>query len=168
MITRKLHITILSVVLLAAVAAYAAITFHTGPSFSIENFDLVTTGDLSGLGGAATVIVTASGFGSGNCINPGDNQPPAWENIPLTASGSQTVHPRAGRASVDVTSAPSFANPCHRHWTPVLTSITYTSARIQVIASGSQVFDQTYSLAGSNGTGTCTATSPATVQCTVQ
>src|SRR6266567_467877 len=72
-------ITTLLVITLAAVAAYAAINFKTGPNFSIpiSTFNLLTTGELSGLGGAAHVTVDAAGMADGQCTNKGGTLVPA-------------------------------------------------------------------------------------------
>jgi hypothetical protein len=51
---RTRTITTVFVITLAAVAAYAAINYKSGPTFSISTFDLVTIGELSGLGGTSS------------------------------------------------------------------------------------------------------------------
>src|SRR5260370_21849796 len=135
------------VIPLAAVAAYAAINYKSGPTFSISSFDLITTGQLSGLGGSAHVTVDAVGTASGTCTNKGGNLVPV-QGATVDASGSQTVRPDAnGRANFSVTAAPVATNPCpNGNWTFDITSVTYTSATVSVSTSGKQSRGDTFSL----------------------
>ncbi len=154
-------ITTLLVIALAAVAAYAAINYKSGPNFSINNFDLITTGQLSGLGGSAHVTVDAVGTASGTCTNKGGNEVPVHAAT-VSASGSQTVRPDAnGRANFSVTAAPEATNPCpNGNWTFDITSVTYTSATITVSTGGNQSRVDTFALTS------CTANDPNVVTCT--
>ena len=155
-------ITTLVVIALAAVAAYAAINYKSGPNFTISNFDLITTGQLSGLGGAAHVTVDAVGTASGSCENKGGNIVPVHAAT-VSASGSKTVPPDGnGRANFSVTAAPQAnPNPCpNGNWTFDITSVTYTSATVTV-TSGSQSLVNVFTLSG------CTQNEPTVpVTCT--
>src|SRR5439155_6770184 len=136
------------VITLAAVAAYAAINYKSGPAFSISSFDLITTGELSGLGGAAHVTVDAAGSASGSCTNKGGTTVPVHAAT-VDASGSQTVSPDAnGKANFSVTAAPQAnPNPCpNGNWTFDITSVTYTSATITVSTGGHQSRVDTFAL----------------------
>ena len=132
--------TTVLVIALATVAAYAAINYKSGPTFSISTFDLITTGQLSGLGGSAHVTVDAAGTASGSCENKGGNIVPVHAAT-VDASGSQTVRPDAnGRANFNVTAAPQAnPNPCpNGNWTFNIDSVTYTSATVTVSTGGNQ------------------------------
>jgi hypothetical protein len=152
------------VITLAAVAAYAAINYKSGPTFSISSFNLITAGQLSGLGGSAHVTVDAVGSASGTCTNRGGTVVPAQADT-VSASGSQTVRPDAnGRANFSVTASPDAANPCpNGNWTFDITSVTYTSAIVSVTTSGNQSRVDTFALTNCTQTDpsqpvTCTAT----------
>ena len=152
-------ITTLFVIALAAVAAYAAINYKSGPTFSISNFDLITTGQLSGLGGAAHVTVDAVGTADGTCTNKGGTTVPVHAAT-VSASGSTTVSPDVnGRANFTATAAPQAnPNPCpNGNWTFDITSVTYTSATVSVSTSGKQALTNTFQLTN------CTATDPTQV-----
>src|SRR5260370_5738956 len=136
------------VIPLAAVAAYAAINYKSGPTFSISNFDLITTGQLSGLGGSAHVTVDATGTASGTCTNKGGTTVPVHAAT-VSASGSKTVPPDGnGRANFSVTAAPpANPNPCpNGNWTFDIDTVTYTSATVSVSTSGSQSLVNTFTL----------------------
>jgi hypothetical protein len=136
---RTRTITVLAIVL-AAVAAYAAINYKSGPTFSISSFNLITTGELSGLGGAAHVAVDAVGTASGTCTNKGGTTVPVHAAT-VDASGTATARPDAnGRANFSVTASPvANPNPCpNGNWTFDITSVTYTSATISISTGGSQ------------------------------
>ena len=156
-------ITTLLVITLA-VAAYAAVNFKSGPNFSIpiSTFSLFTTGELSGLGGAAHVTVDAKGTADGSCTNKGGNLVPV-QAATVGASGSQTVSPDGnGKANFMVTSNPvASPNPCPSgNWTFDITSVTYTSATVNVSTSGKQMLSDTFTLNG------CTSDSTTNVSCT--
>src|SRR5260370_28250554 len=131
---------------LAAVAAYAAINYKSGPTFSISSFDLITAGQLSGLGGSAHVTVDAVGTASGSCTNNGGNIVPVHAAT-VDASGSQTIHPDSnGRSNFSISAAPvANPNPCpNGNWTFDIDSVTYTSAKVSVLTSGSQSLVNTF------------------------
>jgi hypothetical protein len=143
---RTRTITVLAIAL-AAVASYAAINYKSGPTFSISSFDLITTGELSGLGGSAHVTVDAVGTASGTCTNKGGTTVPV-QAATVEASGSATVRPDAnGRANFSVTSAPVATNPCpNGNWTFDITSVTYTSATVSISTGGNQSLTNTFAL----------------------
>ena len=155
-------ITTLLVITLAAVAAYAAINYKSGPTFSISSFDLITTGELSGLGGAAHVTVDAVGTADGSCSNKGGNVVPVHAAT-VSAAGSETIHPDSnGRSNFSVTASPvASPNPCpNGNWTFDIDQVTYTSATVSITA-GSQSLVNTYTLTN------CTETDPnVPVSCT--
>ena len=152
-------ITTVLVIALAAVAAYAAINYKSGPTFSISSFDLITTGELSGLGGTAHVTVDAVGTASGSCENKGGNIVPVHAAT-VSAAGSQTIHPASnGRSNFSISAAPlANPNPCpNGNWTFDITSVTYTSAIVSVSTGGNQSLTNTFQLTN------CTATDPTQV-----
>jgi len=162
MTTRTIGVLITTVLLLA-VGAYAAVNWHTGPDFSIQPFpDLLTTGTLSGLGGTVTVEVQATGTGSGSCANPAGKFPSPFQNVAISASGSQTVHVHNGSADVNISIVSSPVNPCpNPNWTATFNDVSYTSAEITVFNKQGTQLDQTYTLSGCSSTGStqaCTGT----------
>jgi len=140
-------ITTVFVIALVAVAAYAAVNFKSGPSFAIAatSLNLVGSGELSGLGSSAHVLMDAVGVANGTCTNKGGNLVPV-QNASVTASGSTTIHPdNQGRSTFTVSAGPTAnPNPCpNGNWTFDITQITYNSATLTITAGGSQVLGPT-------------------------
>lgn len=141
-------------VVFSAVAVFAAVTWHDGPNFSIQPFpNLLVTGTVTGLGGRVTVTVDANGYASGNCYNHGGNLPNPFTNISISASGSETVKAHNGGADVMLSATPNEISCPNPNWTPVITSVTYTSAEISIYNKNGGLFDQTYTLSGCSSTG---------------
>ena len=141
---RTRTITTVFVITLAAVAAYAAINYKSGPNFTIQNFDLVTTGELSGLGGTAHVTVDAVGTANGTCTNKGGNTVPAQATSVDASGTSGPIHPDSnGRSTFSVTALPAASgNPCpNGNWHFTITSVEYTSATVTVTASSQSRVD---------------------------
>src|SRR5215207_1566359 len=61
---------------------------------------LTTTGEVCGAGSTATVLLTATAEVTTGCINPGskNQQPKERQTTTTTATGSQEIPTRAGRA----------------------------------------------------------------------
>ena len=164
-------ITTVLVIAVAAVAAYAAINFKSGPAFSIPalSFNLLTTGQLSGLGGAANVLVNAVGAADGTCTNKG-GQLVEVHNATVSAAGTATVHPDSqGRSLFSVTATPvASPNPCpNGNWTFDITEVHYNSAVLSVQAGGTQSLGpNTYTFTGDPAnSGACTTDGSANVNC---
>jgi hypothetical protein len=151
----RLAVCISLAVVFSAAAVSAAVVWHTGPNFSIQPFpDLLTTGTVSGLGATVMVEVEATGTGSGACFNPAGHLPNPFSNIPISASGSETVHVANGTADVNILVEATPGNPCpNPHWTAVFNSVTYTSAEIIISNRKGTLFDRTYDLMGCTSTG---------------
>jgi len=164
-------ITTLAVIVLAAVAAYAAINYKSGPAFTIPagSFDLVTAGQLSGLGGTAHVLVDAVGSADGSCSNKGGNLVPV-HNATVSAAGSATIHPDSnGRSNFSVPAGPvANPNPCpNGNWTFDITLIRYNSAKVSISAGGSQSLVNTFTFTGPtlDGAAACESDGSTAVTC---
>src|SRR5215218_5346887 len=100
-------------VLFTGTAANAAVTFHSGPTFTDNGTTLSVTGNVSGLGNEdLDVSLSAVGVADVTCTNPAGNVAPG-QRTTFTTSGSQTgIEPKNGRATFDVTTAePGPLNP---------------------------------------------------------
>jgi hypothetical protein len=149
---RRLVIVMLTAfaVLLVPGIAQAAITFHSGPTFTDRGTTLNVTGNVSGLGGAdLTVTLNASGVGAVTCSNPAGNVAPG-QATSVNASGSQSgIEVKNGRASFNVTTAepPAPTNACpNRKWTATITDVAFSSATLTLIQGGQVVFQRTFQL----------------------
>ena len=149
---RKLVILLVAAfaVLLVPGVAQAAVTFHSGPTFTDNGTTLTVTGNVSGLGNQdLSVFVSATGVGEVTCTNPAGNVAPGQDTT-ATTSGSQTgIEPKNGRATFDVTTAEPTAptNACpNRKWTATVTDVDFSSATLTLRQGGRIVFQQTYAL----------------------
>src|SRR5947209_4567346 len=105
-----------------AVIAFAAITWHSGPTFTqnagsdntLNTADdtFTLTGDASGQGNTRLVAtIVLSGTVRYTCTNKGGNASPGQNPVPATTSGSQDVKPSSanGRSDVNLTVGPLSA-----------------------------------------------------------
>ena len=111
---------------------------------------LQVTGTIAGLGtGAVDILVTAEGFATVECTNPGGNVAPG-QTKEVTVSGAQTnVTPEHGRVDFTVvTTAPEApADACpNPQWTPSVVDVTFTSATITVTqtSTGNVLLQETF------------------------
>jgi hypothetical protein len=149
---RKLIIVALTAfaVLLVPGIAHAAITFHSGPTFTDQGTTLNVTGNVSGLGGQdLTATISATGVGDVTCTNPAGNVAPGQATT-VNASGTQSgIEVKNGRATFNVTTAEPTAptNACpNRKWTATITDVDFSSATLTLRQGGQIVFQQTYQL----------------------
>jgi hypothetical protein len=149
---RKILIALLTslAVLLVPGVAQAAVTFHSGPTFTDNGTTLTVRGNVSGLGNEdLSVFLSATGVAEVTCTNPAGNVAPGQDTT-TTTSGSQTgIEPKNGRATFTVTTAqptaPTDACP-NRKWTATVTDVDFTSATLTLVQGGQVVFQQTYQL----------------------
>lgn len=136
----------------SAVAVYAAVTWHSGPTFGMNSGDLTVAGSLSGLGNKATVQVDATGLATGSCTNPGGHKPKPFSGN-IEGSGSTNVRSHNGSYSnfvIDV----SMNSVCpSSSWTANFTELEWDTATITVYTSKKGVETnllgpETYSLSG--------------------
>jgi hypothetical protein len=107
-----------------AAVVLAAITWHSGPTFTqnagsdgtLNTIDdtFTITGDGSGQGNTRlTATITLSGTVRYTCRNQGGNEAPGQNPVPATTTGSQDVKPtnHNGRSIVNLTVGPLTASP---------------------------------------------------------
>ena len=141
---------------LSATAAFAAITFHQGPTVTFSGSTATATFNLSGLGNdPATAQLFVDGIARYTCANKGGNEAPGQN--PQPASGASPVFDltdsqKNGRDSVSIsatltapTNIPAKTAGCpNGNWTATLSSLTVTSARLVITRNGVVVYNQTF------------------------
>jgi len=145
----------LGVMALSALAAN--VRFKGGnPTFTDNGLTLSTAFCLSGLGNQdVTVTITAAGQGSATCINPGGNEAPGLNKIPLTLSGSQTISAtdiKNGNVCFTVTSAgptqptAKEAGCPNNNFDAEITDVAFSQATVTVMQGGKVVLSKTVRL----------------------
>ena len=156
---RRLGISLavaLTAVALMAGTAFAALTFHQGPTVTFSGSSATATFNVSGLGNdPATAQLFVNGTALYTCTNKGGNaapgqnpQPASGASAPVALNDSQ----KNGRDSVSVTatlSAPLHINAktagCPgNNWTATLSSLTVTSATLVITQNGIELYRQTF------------------------
>lgn len=152
-----------TLVMLGAVGAIAfsalaaSVHFKGGaPTFTDNGLTLSSTFCLAGLGNQdVTATITAIGDGTANCTNPGGNQAPGQNKIPLSLSGSQTISAtdiKNGNVCFNVTSAgptqptAEEAGCPNNNWDATITDVVFSSAVITVVQDGKVVLSKTVKL----------------------
>jgi hypothetical protein len=146
----------LTAVALTAGTAFAALTFHSGPTVTFNGSSATATFNVSGLGNdPATAQLFVNGTALYTCTNKGGNaapgqnpQPASGASAPVALNDSQ----KNGRDSVSVTatlSAPLHINAktagCPgNNWTATLSSLTVTSATLVITQNGIELYRQTF------------------------
>lgn len=141
---------------LSAGTAFAALTFHTGPTVTFSGSSASATANVSGLGNdPATAQLFVNGTAEYTCTNKGGNAAPGQNPQPATgASPVQDLGSTAknGRATVNVTATltapltiPAKTAGCPgANWTATLSSLTVTSATLVITQKGVEVYRQTF------------------------
>lgn len=150
---RRAAVLFLSTVLaigLFAPSAFAAVKFHSGPTFTDRGTTLNVTGNVSGLGNEnLTATLSATGLASVECINPAGNRAPGQDTSVVTTGTQSNIEVKNGRATFNVTSAEpkvsSSACP-NRKWRAVVTDVDFSSATLTLSQGGSTIFSRTYTL----------------------
>src|SRR5437867_12738684 len=91
---RRFVITaLLAMASLTAAVALAAVTWHSGPTFTNNgNGTFTATGDGSGFGNQpAIATITLSGTVRYTCQNQGGNQSPGQNPVPASTTGRQDL-----------------------------------------------------------------------------
>ena len=96
--------------------------FIKGPCLSSDGRTL--TGTIAGLG-EGTILVEVNGIA--RCVNPGDQQPPAWDNLSISQPFNKT---RGGNFKLNI----SLTSDCNRKWTFETENLT-----VSVWANGTEV-----------------------------
>jgi len=142
---------------MTATTALAAVVFHSGPTFTVNNNGTVTvTADMSGLGNdPATAFLTQTVVAQYTCVNKGGNVAPGQQGIAFTSPpASQDLSTtKNGRAQLNLTAAavtPASqvsgrdAGCPNGNWTGVNPVIISRSATLTIVQGGEQIFSQTY------------------------
>ena len=88
--------------------------YNSGPCLSADGRTI--TAVATGLGtGPITVVCT----GQSDCINPGGNEPPSWQNFSLTQNIAKS---KGGNFQISI----SLASLCNRRWTTVTQGLALT------------------------------------------
>lgn len=137
-------------VLATGTSANAAVTFHSGPTFTDNGTTLTVVANASGLGSApVTATLSTTGTADVTCTNPAGNVAPGQSTQVTTTASPYTFTPHNGRASFTLTTAeptaPSNACP-NSKWTASVTDVHFTSATLTLTQSGQTIFQQTYQL----------------------
>jgi hypothetical protein len=150
-----------SAIALVAVAlmsgtAFAALTFHSGPTVTFDGASATATFNVSGLGNdPATAEVQVSGTAQYTCTNKGGNAAPGQNPQPATGSSGEVAlnsSQKNGRDSVSVTGV--LTAPLHipaktagcpgNNWTATLSSLTATSATLIIRQNGVIIYSNTF------------------------
>ena len=151
--TRKAAVFLLTTALTMALfvpSAFAAVKFHSGPTFTDKGTTLNVTGNVSGLGNEnLTAVLSATGVASVECINPAGNRAPGQDTSVTTTGTQSNIQVKNGRATFNVTSAEprvSSAACPNNKWRAVVTDVDFSSATLTLIQGGSTIFSRTYAL----------------------
>ena len=146
--------------------ALAALTFHSGPTFTNTHDSWSSTANISGLGGDhVNAIIAATGTATYTCVNGGGNTAPGQKLVTSTTTGStQSSTSANGRDtySLTVTFAPAAtvngktAGCPNGNWTgenPVIQGTPSAILTLSLASTGATVFGPSQSCpANTNGT----------------
>lgn len=146
----------MTAVALMAGTAFAALTFHSGPTVTFSGSTATATFNVSGLGNdPATAQLFVNGTALYTCTNKGGNAAPGQN--PQPATGASPVYnlndsQKNGRDSVTVTA--TLSAPLHisaktagcpgNNWTATLSSLTVTSATLVISQNGVVIYSETF------------------------
>jgi hypothetical protein len=146
----------LTAVALMAGTAFAALTFHSGPTVTFSGSSATATFNVSGLGNdPATAQLFVDGTALYTCTNKGGNAAPGQNPQPATGASpvfDLSASQKNGRDSVSVTA--TLTAPLHipaktagcpgNNWTATLSSLTATSATLVIAQNGVTIYSQTF------------------------
>ena len=146
----------LTAVALMAGTAFAALTFHSGPTVTFSGSSATATFNVSGLGNdPATAQLFVNGTALYTCTNRGGNAAPGQNPQPATGASpvvDRSASQKNGRDSVSVTA--TLTAPLHipaktagcpgNNWTATLSSLTVTSATLVIAQNGVTIYSQTF------------------------
>ena len=146
----------LTAVALMAGTAFAALTFHSGPTVTFSGSSATATFNVSGLGNdPATAQLFVNGTALYTCTNRGGNAAPGQNPQPATGASpvvDLSASQKNGRDSVSVTA--TLTAPLHipaktagcpgNNWTATLSSLTVTSATLVIAQNGVTIYSQTF------------------------
>jgi hypothetical protein len=141
---------------LTASTAFAALTFHSGPTVTFSGSSATATFNVSGLGNdPATAQLFVNGTAEYTCTNKGGNAAPGQNPQPATGASpivDLSDSDRNGRDSVSVTATltapqtiPAKRAGCPgNNWTATLSSLTVTSATLVISQNGETIYSETF------------------------
>lgn len=146
----------LTAVALMAGTAFAALTFHSGPTVTFSGSSATATFNVSGLGNdPATAQLFVNGTALYTCTNKGGNAAPGQNPQPATGASpvvDLSSSQKNGRDDVTVTA--TLTAPLHipaktagcpgNNWTATLSSLTVTSATLVISQNGQTIYSQTF------------------------
>jgi hypothetical protein len=146
----------LTAVALMAGTAFAALTFHSGPTVTFSGSSATASFNVSGLGNdPATAQLFVNGTALYTCTNRGGNAAPGQNPQPATGASpvvDLSASQKNGRDSVSVTA--TLTAPLHipaktagcpgNNWTATLSSLTVTSATLVISQNGVTIYSQTF------------------------
>jgi hypothetical protein len=156
---RRLGIS--SAVALLAVAmtagtAFAALTFHSGPTVTFSGSSATASFNVSGLGNdPATAQLFVNGTAEYTCTNRGGNAAPGQNPQPATGASpivDLSNSDKNGRDTVTVTATltapqniPAKTAGCPgNNWTATLSALTITSATLVISQNGETIYSETF------------------------
>jgi hypothetical protein len=157
-ILTRIGALVLSITLLIGLSAttvLAAITFHQGPTLTLNGTVATVTANLSGLGNdPATAFLTVNGAATYTCFNRGGNTAPGQNQVTVQPqSDSQNLATdKNGRASINLSTDPltapaqisgQAAGCPNGNWTGRSPAITVTSVVLTIVQNGQTIHSQT-------------------------
>jgi len=142
-------VTSLLMLALVNTANAANVHFKAEPTFVDQGNTLEACVSLAGLGNKdVTITVAVTGTATITYINPGSNQPPGQNKIPISAIATTTIPSnqiKNGNVTVCLETAdiepPDAPNP---NWTVDVEDVSFSTATITVVQKGKVVLKETF------------------------
>ncbi len=144
-------VTGLLVLAIADTANAANVHFKSVPTFEDLGNTLEACVSLAGLGNRdVTITVSVTGEATVICENPGGNEPPGQNKIPISAVATRTIPStqiKNGNLSVCLETAPVEVAPApNENWTVRVEDVAFFTATITVVQRGKVVLKETFDL----------------------
>jgi hypothetical protein len=144
-------ITSLLMMALANTANAANVHFKSEPTFTDQGETLEACVSLAGLGNKdVTITVAVTGEATVVYVNPGGNEPPGQNKIPISAVTTETIPStqiKNGNLTVcletPAVEPPEAPNP---NWTTEILDVEFNTATITVVQKGKVVLRKTFDL----------------------
>jgi hypothetical protein len=144
-------ITSLLMMALVNTANAANVHFKSQPTFIDQGETLEACVSLAGLGNKdVTITVSVTGEATVVYVNPGGNEPPGQNKIPISAVTTETIPStqiKNGNLTVcletPAVDAPEAPNP---NWTTEILDVEFFTATITVVQKGKVVLRKTFDL----------------------
>jgi hypothetical protein len=143
-------------VVFAATALAASVHFKSLPTFEDLGDTLEACISLAGLGNKdITVTVAVTGTAHVIFYNPGGNQPPGQNKVPISAVATQTIPStqiKNGNVSVCLETpdleapTPVDAGAPNNNWVVEITDVEFATATVTVVQKGKVVLKETFQL----------------------